>query len=238
MNQVSAQDSGSLAANAVIQDIQYQGRKASRAGSEQRRQAILDAAMRIIVRDGVRAVRHRAVAAEAQVPLSATTYYFKDINDLISDTFTLFVERCAANQSLLWSSNDALLQERLSNLDGSQAKLRALADEVAEKALEFIRYQLNHRRDHLLAEQAFRHEALLNPRLHDLLRAQAQILLQGATRFFALLGSQHPLEDATLLTTVVERMEYRGLIEGVERLDNEAVLAILKRYMYLVLGVV
>ena len=35
-----------------------QGRKASRQGSEQRRQAILDAAMRLIVRDGVRAVRH------------------------------------------------------------------------------------------------------------------------------------------------------------------------------------
>ncbi len=42
------------AANAVAESVQYQGRKASRQGSEQRRQAILDAAMRIIVREGVR----------------------------------------------------------------------------------------------------------------------------------------------------------------------------------------
>ncbi|HAB07662.1 MAG TPA: TetR family transcriptional regulator, partial [Alcanivorax sp.] len=35
--------------------IQYQGRKARRAGSEQRRQAILDAALNIIVTDGIRA---------------------------------------------------------------------------------------------------------------------------------------------------------------------------------------
>ena len=56
------QESATHVANAVAESVQYHGRKASRHGSEQRRQAILDAAMRIIVRDGVRAVRHRAVA--------------------------------------------------------------------------------------------------------------------------------------------------------------------------------
>ncbi len=80
--------------------IQYQGRKARRTGSEQRRQAILEASLNIIVRDGIRAVRHRAVAREAGVPLSATTYYFKDLSDLIADTFALF----ASEQSRRWSS--------------------------------------------------------------------------------------------------------------------------------------
>src|SRR5690554_5750724 len=74
-------------------EIQYQGRQARREGSEQRRRSILEAALRIIVREGIRNVRHRAVAREADVPLSATTYYFKDISDLISDTFRLFAER-------------------------------------------------------------------------------------------------------------------------------------------------
>ena len=75
-----AQEGAAGIAAAVAESVQYQGRKASRRGSEQRRQDILDAAMRIVVRDGVRAVRHRAVAAEAGVPLSATTYYFKDFD--------------------------------------------------------------------------------------------------------------------------------------------------------------
>ena len=72
--------------------INYRGRKAARARSEQRRRAILEAALRIVVSEGVRGVRHRAVAKEAGVPLSATTYYFDDISDLIADTFTLFAE--------------------------------------------------------------------------------------------------------------------------------------------------
>src|SRR5690606_7774017 len=77
--------------------IQYQGRQARRSGSEQRRVAILEAALRIVVKEGIRNVRHRAVAKEAEVPLSATTYYFKDISDLICDAFTLFAENAVEN---------------------------------------------------------------------------------------------------------------------------------------------
>ena len=75
-------------ATAVAESVQYQGRKTARQGSEQRRQLILDAAMRIVVRNGVRGVRHRAVAAEAGVPLSATTYYFKDIEEVGTASFS------------------------------------------------------------------------------------------------------------------------------------------------------
>ncbi|MFT6450425.1 MAG: DNA-binding transcriptional regulator YbjK, partial [Oleispira sp.] len=73
--------------------VQYKGRKTSRVGSEQRRRLILEAALRIVIREGVRGVRHRAVAKEANVPLAATTYYFKDIQELINDTFTLYAEQ-------------------------------------------------------------------------------------------------------------------------------------------------
>src|SRR5690554_906244 len=78
---------------AVHETLQYQGRKATRAKSEQRRRDILEATLRIIRTEGVRGVRHRAVAKEAKVPLAATTYYFKDIDELIVDAFTLYTEQ-------------------------------------------------------------------------------------------------------------------------------------------------
>nr|WP_298140173.1 TetR family transcriptional regulator [uncultured Pseudomonas sp.] len=232
----SAQESATHVANAVAESVQYQGRKASRQGSEQRRQAILDAAMRIIVRDGVRAVRHRAVAAEAQVPLSATTYYFKDIDDLITDTFAQFVERRAAHMANVWSNTQGVLQDQVNRLDGSAEARRRLADEIARMALDYVGNQLINRRDHLLAEQAFHQEALLNPRLHGLVRAHQRILLQGVTQFFEVLGSRQPEQDAKLLTSIIVQMEYQGLLDGVEQLHKEDMLAILKRYMHLVLG--
>ncbi|CAE6946706.1 MULTISPECIES: TetR/AcrR family transcriptional regulator [Pseudomonas] len=236
MSPVPASPNASQAASAVVESVQYQGRKASRQGSEQRRQAILDAAMRIIVRDGVRSVRHRAVAAEAQVPLSATTYYFKDIDDLITDTFAQFVERSAAQMAAFWAGTQGVLQELVGRLDGSERARRQLADEIAELAVQYVQRQLRDRRDHLIAEQAFQQEALLNPRLSDLVRAHRQILQQGVTHFFEVLGSRQPEQDAVLLTATIMRMEYQGLLDGVEHLDSQGMLAILKRYMNLVLG--
>lgn len=236
MTRAPVSSNASQTANAVVEIVQYQGRKASRQGSEQRRQAILDAAMRIIVRDGVRAVRHRAVAAEAQVPLSATTYYFKDIDDLITDTFAQFVERGAAHMAAFWAGTQGLLEELVGRLDGTEAARRKLADDVALLAVQYVQRQLHERRDHLVAEQAFQQEALLNPSLRELVRAHRQILEQGVIHFFQVLGSRQPEQDGVLLTATIMQMEYQGLLDGVDNLDSEEMLAILKRYMNLVLG--
>lgn len=53
--------------------------------SRQRRDALLEAAVRVFAEGGIRAVTHRAVAAEAGLPLAATTYYFASIQELVRD---------------------------------------------------------------------------------------------------------------------------------------------------------
>lgn len=56
---------------------------------EQRREAILRATLRVIGAHGADAVTHRAVAAEAGVPLSATTYYFASKEELLQQTLLM-----------------------------------------------------------------------------------------------------------------------------------------------------
>ncbi|VVO80134.1 TetR/AcrR family transcriptional regulator [Pseudomonas fluorescens] len=236
MNHAMAQEGAADIATAVAESVQYQGRKASRQGSEQRRQVILDAAMRIVVRDGVRAVRHRAVAAEAGVPLSATTYYFKDIDDLLTDTFAQYVERSAAFMAKLWVNNEGLLREMVLSGDGSPQARSKLADDIARLMADYVHRQLISRREHLMAEQAFRQEALLNPRLAELVRAHQQILLQGTRQLFEVLGSREPQEDAKVLTAIIGRMEYQGLLNDAEPVGEVEMLGILNRYMHLVLA--
>jgi TetR/AcrR family transcriptional regulator, regulator of biofilm formation and stress response len=48
-----------------------------------RREELIDATLRIVARDGVGAVTHRAVAAEAGVPKSAATYHFDSLDALL-----------------------------------------------------------------------------------------------------------------------------------------------------------
>lgn len=49
-----------------------------------RKQRIAEAATTVIRRDGLFALSHRAVAAEAGVPLGSTTYHFADLDDLLA----------------------------------------------------------------------------------------------------------------------------------------------------------
>jgi DNA-binding transcriptional regulator YbjK len=51
---------------------------------ERRRQALVEAASGLLVEGGFDAVRHRAVAERAGLPLASTTYYFDSLDELIT----------------------------------------------------------------------------------------------------------------------------------------------------------
>ncbi|MFI9049908.1 TetR/AcrR family transcriptional regulator [Streptomyces sp. NPDC053427] len=48
-----------------------------------RRQRIIDAAIRVVGERGIAGLSHRAVAAAADVPLGSTTYHFRTLDDLL-----------------------------------------------------------------------------------------------------------------------------------------------------------
>ncbi|MCX5080951.1 TetR/AcrR family transcriptional regulator [Streptomyces sp. NPDC056121] len=49
----------------------------------ERRQRIIDAAIRVVGEKGIGGLSHRSVAAEADVPLGSTTYHFKTLDELL-----------------------------------------------------------------------------------------------------------------------------------------------------------
>jgi DNA-binding transcriptional regulator YbjK len=59
--------------------------RAGEARERPRREAILDATLRILRLDGPRALSHRTVAKAAGVPLAATTYYFASKEELMEE---------------------------------------------------------------------------------------------------------------------------------------------------------
>lgn len=56
---------------------------AGRRYDPERRQRIVQAAIRVIARNGIAGLSHRQVAAEADVPLGSTTYHFASRDDLL-----------------------------------------------------------------------------------------------------------------------------------------------------------
>ena len=84
-------------------------------------------------------------------------------------------------------------------------------EQPVEVAIVYVQAQLTENRERLLAEQAFRLEALLNPGLLELAAAHRKILVRGVDKFFRVLGSPQPEEDAKVLTGMILQMEYQGL---------------------------
>lgn len=236
MNLSSASECPVRVAGELAESVQYRGRKASRQGSEQRRLGILDAALRIIVREGLRGVRHRAVAAEAGVPLSATTYYFNDIRDLIADSFALFVKRSSASLAALWAGVDADFQRIAAAIEHNPAARREMVAHVIDLAVAHVQAKMREHDDELLVELAFRQEALTNTELRPLFLAHQSLRFRFAERAVRVMGSTAPVEDAQVLTTLILRMEYHAIVDGVEDFDLEAQRAVLQRFLDLLIG--
>jgi AcrR family transcriptional regulator len=66
-----------------------------RARGQRRRQSLVEAAAAIVLAEGPGAVTHRAVAERASCPLSATTYYFSGLDDLLGAAGAYLVGRWA-----------------------------------------------------------------------------------------------------------------------------------------------
>ena len=202
--------------------IQYQGRKAARAKSEHRRKEILDAALRIVAREGIRGVKHRAVAKEAKVPLASTTYYFKDIEELISDAFMLFAEKNLQLLDLFYGELHRLVTNY--DLDEIQSKPEVKERFIAglvEMGLGYIKAQVKFRKQEVLAEMAFLLEAVRDERLKPLAREFREVWYSRLTDFLVLTKTPAPKEDAMLIISAVQGLLYEGIINDGEVDDNK-----------------
>lgn len=210
--------------------VAYHGRKPARESSEMRRVAILQAALRVMVRDGVRGVRHRAVAQEAGVPLSATTYYFKDIHDLLADSLTLYAREVMENVvNPFWVKVREWLFVTYPLYSGTdlRAQLPAIVDFAISRAVEDIIDRVTHHRERLMVEQSFWYAILQDERLHSLGLDYSQAVLRDATQMLSFIGVEQPASAARLILMTIKQLEVEGLLRPVENIDREAMKALL-----------
>jgi DNA-binding transcriptional regulator YbjK len=88
---------------------------------ERRRYALVSAAADLLCEGGFEAVRHRAVARRAGLPLASTTYYFSSLDDLIVKA----VEHVGAQEA-------AQLRTRLATLSRRRRGVESTADVLVD----------------------------------------------------------------------------------------------------------
>jgi len=222
----------------TLQDsIQYQGRKTARAKSEHRRRQILEAALRIAAREGIRGVKHRSVASEAGVPLASTTYYFKDIEELISDAFMLFAEKAQENLDGFYGTLHSYLDQfDVEQIRESVALRRRFADGLVVMGTRYLMDQIKHRKDEILAEQVFLLEAIRDPELKALARNYRRAWIAGLEEVLARMGALSPEADAALLVSSVMGLGYDGVLYE-ETFTQDRLHQVLSRLVHVILEI-
>ncbi|WP_416307984.1 TetR/AcrR family transcriptional regulator [Neptunicella sp. SCSIO 80796] len=189
-------------------NLKFKGRVAKRKDSQKKRDAILNAALRIIVRDGIRDVRHRSVAKEAKVSLSATTYYFDDIESLVHDAYLFFVQ-----QSI--HEIDTLEQHALNALEHFQRNQNSeeLKSNLKKLLLTHVKAQTDNH-DARVIEWSFRQQALRDDKLAAALYTPQKMMLTALEQFFIAFNhnEKHASAKANIMMGTLLQLEYQLLM--------------------------
>ena len=121
---------------------------------EARRGLLVDATLRVIAADGPGAVTHRRVAAEAGLPLAATTYWFASKEELILEAY-----RVAAARDV----------DRVREL--AAACERTPPSELGPQLADLVASELADQRGTLMASYALWLESARRPELREIERA-------------------------------------------------------------------
>jgi len=215
----------------IAQAVNYRGRRISRPSGLERRQQIIDATLRIIVREGMRGVRHRAVAAEAKVPLAATTYYFRDIEDLITAAFLDWATRNNEFQERFRQTCFECVDATLVGDDVSVATRRKLIDAIVQLATDYIVDQVGTHHEHRIIELAFQHEAYGNEKLKAVVLQQHESTLRDLAAFHQMIHSPNPHADAQITYGLILRIEQDLFMRSVSEAARQQVASIFRRHM-------
>jgi TetR/AcrR family transcriptional regulator, regulator of biofilm formation and stress response len=169
------------------------------------REAIVAATVRLIGRGGTALVTHRAVAAEAGVSLSSTTYHFASKDEIVDAALRSVAER------------------EVERLTAAAAQLHDHGDvpEVIDATLDWLAAQLAEDDEVVRAGYHLQLETTRRPQLAEVHLAWARAVQRLAEEVLRAAGSPSPVLDARLLAAAIdglrlEQLTMPGRAGGVE----------------------
>ncbi|HEX3689135.1 MAG TPA: TetR family transcriptional regulator [Solirubrobacteraceae bacterium] len=164
-----------------------------------RREALLEAVLRIVADVGPDAVTHRRVAEEAGLPLASTTYWFDSKEHLLTAALELAAERDTAR---LLAYGAEIEQSDVDPLDAVVAAIGDCDDGSQPN------------RGSLIATFALLLEAARRPALRQIAQRWTEAYLLTLSRLLERAGSSSPRADAELLIGATDGLLLEQLAAG------------------------
>lgn len=200
-----------------------------RSKGEQTRLLILQSATEVLAKNGIKGTTHRAIANHANIQLSLTTYYFKDIQELVHQAFILCSSQITAKISLAWQPAVDLLTSVNKTTLRKVSEKENLRCKLSEMATQYLVKRIISSPVELAVEQLLFTEVQVSPKLLALANMHRATLLTPFIRLCKFFNSRDPQINADIMLTVFTQLEYRNLSLPTEQLDTENIHAVVHR---------
>lgn len=162
---------------------------------EARKHAITEAALAVIARVGPDGLTHRLVAAEAQLPLAATTYWFASKEDMVRAALEHAIER------------------DLRHVDALRTDSRAWTKKtVAAELARYIERSCTERRECAVVDGALWLEALRRPELRPIAKRWVDDYTDVLQEVLRNVGAPGTHDDAELLGAAIDGIVSHHLV--------------------------
>jgi AcrR family transcriptional regulator len=195
---------------------QYESRPViRRSKGEKTREKILLSAIEILALNGIKGTTHRAIASHADLQLSLTTYYFKDIQELIHQAFRLNSERILSHTDTILETAFTLITQ----VEKKALKKVAVKEELCQKLSKLASLHLidniKHRAISFAVEQLMLTEVQVTPKLRLLSQEHELAQLVPYEQLCGFFNKINPQLDAKIMYTIFTQLQYSQLANQV-----------------------
>ena len=164
-----------------------------------RRDALVEAVLRVVAEHGVEAVTHRRVAELAGLPLASTTYWFESKDDMLAAALEMAAERDI---------------ERLRVRVQEVAAAGMVSGAAVASIFDPLDADLRSSRGLLVAAYALWLEAARRPALQEIAQRWTRVYTDTAASLLERCGSPSPSRDAQVLIAALDGMVMQELASG------------------------
>jgi len=207
-----------------------------RTKGEQTKKLILNAAIEVLAQNGIKGTTHRAVANQANIQLSLTTYYFKDIHELVHQAFQLNSEQVTEEAGSAWRKAFQLLDDYDKTSLRKVSVREKLCAELAQISTQYLTAKIINQPVSLAVEQLLFTEIQVTPALRALARQHKELLITPFIRLCRYFNKQDPETTADIMLTMFTQLEYRNLPLASESIDEEEIRAVTRRLIAWMMG--
>jgi len=207
-----------------------------RSKGELTREKILLATIEVLANNGIKGTTHRAIAQHAGIQLSLTTYYFKDINELVQAAFQLNSEYLRSKTSEIVGT----VYYTLKNIDKNDLRKVSVKTDLCEKLSQmtanYLFTNVQQEAVYIAVEQLMNTTVKVNPKLKEIAKEHEISEMKPFTELASFFNKKDPDIDAQIMRTVFSQLQYYQLSLTPDKRSIEPMMKAIKKLLGWIMG--